>query len=359
MTHTIDASALAADASFVDRLEQLLHHLVDHDNRLPTDETELAWWLAEIWQLPEDDPRHQAVARINCVPGARRSGHSFLKHWSTTLGRLGTLDYHQRTGTEVRPGSPDAKEASIWRSQYQSRSLNIVLEVLLRRRDFDFDEPLTKGAQKEVEHRRGMKIMRQLVKQGVSTPELPEEVNGFPVRAWWARMRHHYNLPGSMKEGPRRELESLGADLRTDKEIAKEARAAATAAAQELKEETKRARKAQRRTEQLAARRGVDDVEPVLDAIRAFAAQYGHTAILVGATTEDGLEFGRIVDQWRRAYALGGLDRMLRLALERIVEWDWARTPTSPKITRPAPVAIPDDTTQMRRAGLRQFLPGD
>ncbi|MFI1796512.1 helicase associated domain-containing protein [Streptomyces sp. NPDC020379] len=358
MTHTIDVSALAADTSFVDHLEQLLHYLVDHDNRLPTDETELAWWLAEMWQLPKDDPRHQAVALIHCVPGARRAGYSFLKTWSTTLGRLGTIDYHQRAGLEIKPGSTAAKDTGVWRSQYHSGSLNVVLEVLLRRRDFDFDGPLPKSAKRTVDHQRGMRIIRKLIEQGVSVHELPESVDDFPVRSWWAKKRLEYNSPG-MKERQRRELEGLGVDLRTDKEIAKEARAAAAVITQELKEEAKRARKAQRRAWQLASRRGVDDVGPVLDAIRAFTDQHGHTAIPVGAITEEGVEFGRIVDQWRRAYALGRLDGSLRRTLEGIVEWAWRRTPTSPRIARPAPVAIPEDTTQMRQTGLRQFLPSD
>ncbi|MFE9252872.1 hypothetical protein [Streptomyces sp. NPDC007088] len=142
----------------------------------------------------------------------------------------------------------------------------------------------------------------------------------------------------------RQRLESLKLDLRTDKQLA-----------QDWAREVQRPE--QRR--KVAARRGVEDAGPVLDAIRAFGEQYGHTGIPVGARTEDGVEFGRHADWWRRQYARGTLDKNLRRGLERQPAWTWTRTPQADSISCPAPVPIPADTTQMRRPGLWQFLPSE
>jgi hypothetical protein len=263
----------------------------------------------------------------------------------------------------------------------------------------------------------GINAVREFYLQNKHS-EIPEgyTVAGLDVHQWWHTQRSRYASDSGMKEHLRQQftrLGKLGVDLRTDKQRAQDdivfrfrdrlreiadfigehgmsalpergepfvnrariwidqyRKGTLDPALQEALEgidgwsweacgEAEEARKRaewEERRRQLAEQRGTEHIGPVLDAIRAFAEQYGHTGIPVGAVTEDGVPFGRLADRWRRQEKV---DRKLRRHLEEIPGWMWLRTPASPNIQRPAPVAIPEDTTQMNRAGLRQFLPAD
>jgi hypothetical protein len=93
---------------------------------------------------------------------------------------------------------------------------------------------------------------------------------------------------------------------------------------------------------------------PYLQAIEAFAERHGHTNIPDHVTSRVGeLQYGVTANAWRRAYAGGVLSPWLVKRLEGIPGWTWR---LAEKPGPPEKVVLPEDTTQMRRPGLRQFL---
>lgn len=94
---------------------------------------------------------------------------------------------------------------------------------------------------------------------------------------------------------------------------------------------------------------------PYLQAIAAFAERHGHTNIPDHVVSRVGeLRYGVTANAWRRAHAAGTLNSWLTKKLEEIPGWTWT---ISEKPRFQGKVVLPDDTTQMRRSGLRQFLP--
>jgi hypothetical protein len=93
---------------------------------------------------------------------------------------------------------------------------------------------------------------------------------------------------------------------------------------------------------------------PYLQAIETFAERHGHTNIPDHVTSRVGkLRYGVTANAWRRARAGGVLSPWLVKRLEGIPGWTWRI------VEKPGPpekVVLPEDTTQMRRPGLRQFL---
>lgn len=356
----------------LDRIEELIQYLANHDGRMPTDEMPLAWWLVDVF----DEERGHAVRRALAGIPVRRPGQDLTPKkahaWYIWLARRDQLVWAARRGQTLEEAVATDKALRDWVNDMLSRhltsSLGVIEAGLLARTPlWDFDRnPDTKRSSKETIFKIGLNAVRSFYQEHKHT-NFPEGYTsaGVDVVEWWALTRSHY-ASGVLKDHHRLRVEklgNLGVDLRTNKELAKEAkRKAAEERHQQAMENRRRAREGVVRA--AAERRGVDDIRPVLRAIRAFAEKYGHTGIPVGAVTEDGgIEFGRFVDQWRRMYAVRGRqfggDRELREGLESIPHWTWMRTPESPKIQRPAPVVIPEDTTQMNRAGLRQFLPAD
>lgn len=96
---------------------------------------------------------------------------------------------------------------------------------------------------------------------------------------------------------------------------------------------------------------------PYLQAIEAFAERHGHTNIPDHVTSRVGeLRYGVTANAWRRAHAGRVLSPWLVRSLEAIPGWTWNI------VEKPGPpekVILPEDTTQMRRPGLKQFLSGD
>lgn len=357
-----DAKGSAADipAEDADKVEELVQYLAQHDGRLPTDDMPLAWWLVDALELPREHPVRQMLAGVPLAPPVRHLSPKKAHAWSVWLSRREQLVWASRRGVTLDDAVAKDMELRKWVNDNLSRhhigSLGPVERTLLNRTPlWDFDRELdTRNSRKGTVFRVGLDAVRAFYLEHAHT-DIPEgfTVGGIDVAAWWTLTRAHY-ASGVLKEHHRLRLErlgNLGVDLRTDKELAREQKQKAAEERERLRVEQEREERRQKR----AAQRGTDDVGPILDAVRVFAERHGHTGIPVGAVTQDGVEFGRFVDRWRRVRP----DRQLRRVLEEIPQWTWTRTPASPTMQRPAPVPVPDDTTQMNRPGLRQFLPGD
>jgi hypothetical protein len=363
---TINQPSLDVAPEELDRVEELVRYLAAHDGRMPTDDMPLAWWVLDVLEGPRSSPVHRLLQGI---PLRDLSGPLSPKRadvWGRFVQRLDQLDLMQQRGRTLDDHEADDLrkwvESAVVR--YLSGTMKTTEEMLLRKRSiWSFERPLSPKKRSEAAMTIGLRAIKEFHKEHGHT-DVPERaiVEGVNLRLWWQTMRDRYAGKG-MKAHERQRLEGLKLDLRSDGELAKaEKRKVAEERHRQAMENRQRAREGVAKA--IAERRGVDDIRPVLKAIRAFAEQYGHTGIPVGAVTEeDGIEFGRFVDQWRRMYAARGRqfggDRELRDALESIPQWTWMRTPASSTVQRPAPVAIPKDTTQMNRSGLRQFLPGD
>lgn len=350
-------STLDVTQEELDRIEELLQYLANHDGRMPTDEMPLAWWLVDVFDAEQNHAVRRALAAIPVRQLDRGLTPRKAHAWYTWLARRDQLVWAAHRGQTLEEVIATDKALRDWVNDMLSRHLTgslgvIEAELLARTPLWDFDrQPDTKNSRKETVFKIGLDAVRAFYQEHrhVDIPE-GHVVSGVDVHAWWSLTRAHY-VSGVLKDHHRIRMDklgNLGVDLRTDKERAKAQRQAAEAARKEAEREARR--------RQLAEQRGTEDIGPVLAAIRSFAERYGHTGIPVGAITEEGVPFGRLADRWRRQ---GKVDRTLRRALDDIPGWAWLRSPESPKIQRPAPVAIPEDTTQMNRAGLRQFLPAD
>lgn len=355
----------------LDRIEELIRYVAAHDGRLPTDDLPLAWWLVDVLDQPEEHPVRRLLAGIPLMPPVRPLTPKKAHAWSTWLAHREALVWADRRGVTLDEAIAKDKSLHTWVNDMLSRhlvgSLGGIETLLLARTPlWDFERSLdTRASKKETIFKVGLNAVRVFYLEHGHT-DFPEGYTsaGLDVAAWWALTRAHY-ASGVLKDHHRVRVEklgNLGVDLRTNKELDREAkRKAAEEREQRLAEEReqrlagKRQRELEKRRQARAEQRGTDDTGPILEAIRAFAVKHGHTAIPVGAVTENGVEFGRFADQWRRVRP----DRQLRRNLEDIEHWTWMRTPVSPRLERPAPVAIPEDTTQMNRTGLRQFLPAD
>lgn len=354
-------------AEDLDRVEEVVRYLAEHDGRLPSDDTPLAWWLVDALDRPENHPLRRLLAKVPLMPPVRPLSPKKAHTWSVWLGRREALVWADRRGKTLDEAIAKDKPLHTWVNDQLSRhrigSLGEVEAMLLARTPlWDFERDLdTRSSRKETVFRVGLNAVRAFYLEHKHT-DFPEgfTAQGIDVAAWWALTRAHL-ASGVLKDHHRQHVEKLGklgVDLRTNKELAQEAKRRAAEERREQEErlaEERREVKLEKRRQDRAAQRGTDDVSPIIDAIRAFANRHGHTGIPVGAVTEDGVEFGRFADRWRRVRP----DRSLRRVLEDIPHWTWMRTPASPMVQRPAPVPIPDDTTQMNRSGLRQFLPGD
>lgn len=347
---SINRPTLIVEPEELDRFEELVRYLAAHDGRMPTDEMPLAWWVLDMLDRPRQDP---VRILFDCIPLRDLATPLSPKRadvWVKCVQRLDQIDLMGRRGESMEDRKADDlgkwAEATILR--YLSGKMKPAEELLLRRREaWSFERPLSPKRRSDAAMAVGLRAIREFHKKHGHT-DVPDSVviEGVNLRLWWQFMRDRY-AGKAMKPHDRQRLEGLKLDLRSDTELAKEKAA----------EERMEAQRAQRRAK-LAAQRGVEDIGPVLDAIRAFAERHGHTGIPVGATTIDGVEFGRHVDRWRRQYARAPIEKGLRRALEGMPHWVWMRTPGAP-VERPAPAPIPEDTTQMNRSGLRQFLPGD
>lgn len=343
---TINHPSLSIEPDDLDRFEELIRHLAAHDGRMPTDDIPLAWWLIDVLDQSPRSPLRMLLDGVPLRDMSRPLPPKRADVWSKFVQRLDQLDWMERRGQTM-----DDKEAAnlgAWVEstviKYLSGKMKPAEEMLLRKRPaWSFERPLSPKRRSDAVMAIGLRAIKEFHREHGHT-NVPDGVivEGVNLRLWWQNMRDRYAGNG-MKPHDRQRLEGLKLDLRTDAQLAKEARL-----------EEQRAE----RLQQLAAQRGVDDIGPVLDAIRAFAARQGHTGIPVGATA-GGVEFGRHVDRWRRQYVRGKVDKTLRRALEGIPAWTWVRTPGAPRMQRPAPAPIPEDTTQMNRSGLRQFLPGE
>jgi len=342
----------------LDRVEELVRHLAAHDGRLPTDDMPLSWWLVGALDRPQGDPVRQVLAGIPLTPPGRALTPKKAHAWSVWLARRDLLAWSRAATLDEAVAKN--KTLRDWVNDMLTRhrmgKLGLFETLTLQRTPlWDFDrEPDTRGSRKVLAFKVGITAVQNFHREHGHT-RIPEGyvAAGVDVKAWWTLTRAHY-ASGALKEDQRAQVDRLartGVDLRTDKEIAKEEkRRAAEEARLRLTEEQREKRRQER-----AAQRGTEEAGPILDAIRAFAERHGHTGIPVGAVTQGGVEFGRFADRWRRVKP----DRGLRQSLEAIPHWTWMRTPASPTVQRPAPVAIPDDTTRMNKAGLRQFLPTD
>lgn len=155
------------------------------------------------------------------------------------------------------------------------------------------------------------------------------------LRHWWAGMRGSL-ADGKLTDANRGallELGELGADLRTDPVIKEE------------------------RTRKVRENISLGEIErhtPVINAIRTFGAQNGHTRIPpLWTTRNQGLPFGMQANAWRRAHADERLNKWLVTQLEGIEQWSWEVY--DPR--RLHNIVVPEDTTVMDRPGLRQYLP--
>ncbi|MFE9412392.1 helicase associated domain-containing protein [Streptomyces sp. NPDC006704] len=358
---TINQPSLVVEPDDLARVEELVRYLAAHDGRQPTDDMPLAWWLVEALELPKKDPVRQLLGSIPFTTLGARPTPKLADTLAKFVARLDQLDLLSQRGITLDDAGADdlrswAETAVV---RYLSGQMRSAEELLLRRRPaWSFERPLTPKRRSEAVFAIGLRAIREFSHEHGHT-DVPEDVvvEGLPLRLWWKTVRDRYAGKG-MSQHERQRMEGLKLDLATDAQLLKEERRRQAAERHERSMENRRkSREGQKMA--LAAQRGTGETGPVLEAIRAFAVQYGHTGIPVGAVTDDGVEFGRLVDRWRRAKALGGLDRALLKSLERVEHWSWMRTPASPTMERPAPVPIPEDTTQMRRAGLRQFLPAD
>jgi PAS domain-containing protein len=363
---TINQPSLDVASEELNRVEELVRYLAAHDGRLPTDDMPLAWWALDVLDGPRSSPVHRLLQDIPLRDLSRPFSPGRAATWAKFVQRLDQLDWMEYRGETL--DDTVTKDLETWAQsavvRYLSGSMKPTEELLLRKRPvWSFERPLSGKRRNQAAWGIGLREVKAFHRTHGHT-DIPEDliVEGVPVRLWWKQARDRYAGNG-LKPHDRQRLEGLKLDLRSDGELAKaEKRKAAEERHRQAMENRQRAKEGVIRA--IAERRGVDDIRPVLKAIRSFADQYGHTGIPVGAVTEeDGIEFGRFVDQWRRMYAARGRqfggDRELRDALESIPQWTWMRTPASPTVQRPAPVAIPEDTTQMNRSGLRQFLPAD
>lgn len=347
---TINHPSLDVDPGELDRVEELVRYLADHDGRMPTDDMPLAWWLIEALEQPIHSPVRRLLQGVPVTDIRRPLAPGRAETWAKFVQRLDQLDRMHQRGETLEDYA--AKDLETWAQsavvRYLSGKMKSTEELLLRKRSaWSFEQRLTAKRRSEAAFVVGLRAIKEFHKEHGHTT-VPDEVvvDGVNLRLWWQAVRNRY-AQEVLKPHDRQRLEKLGLDLATDAQIAK----AEKQRAAEKEKEEERERRRQARAEQ----RGTDDTGPILEAIRAFAGKHGHTAIPVGAVTESGVEFGRFVDRWRRVQP----DRQLRRDLEDIEHWTWMRTPASPRLERPAPVAIPDDTTQMNRTGLRQFLPAD
>lgn len=180
---------------------------------------------------------------------------------------------------------------------------------------------------------------------------------GLDIHYWWISIRASYHSGGLPADrlATLEQLAAMGADLRNEKEIRTEA------AREKARQDTARkAAKTQgnQKTQRVEEERQQRN-QQVLDALRAFAVRHGHTDIPPDTLTATGIPAGRFIDQWRRQHVSGTLNRSIARALTRIPHWSWHSTLPVPPPRAPVPVPIPEDTTLMKRPGLRQFLPSD
>lgn len=150
----------------------------------------------------------------------------------------------------------------------------------------------------------------------------------------WQSLRSSYRT-NTVSEEVRAVISALerdGADMRTEAEIAR----------------------ARREARENLAPLEEKRYESALQAIRDFARRHGHTNIPGGVISKRGARYGVTANAWRRLYANGTLSPWLTKELEQIPEWTWriAEGPISEQ-----EVVLPPDTTQMRQAGLKQYLP--
>ncbi|MET7363174.1 helicase associated domain-containing protein [Streptomyces sp. NPDC005562] len=347
---SINRPTLPIEPEDLDRVEELIRHLVAHDGRLPTDDMPLAWWLVEALDQPSRAPMRILLDTVPLKGLCAPLPHRRVAVWAKFVERLDQLDCMKHRGQAL--DDEVGKDLGTWAEgavvRYLNGNMKVSEELLLRKRPiWSFERPLSPRRRGDAVFAIGLRAVKEFHQKHGHT-DIPADlvVEGVPVEVWWRTIRDQYSKK-RIKPHEQQRLEGLKLDLRSDKQIA-EAKA---------HEEHLEARRARRRAK-LAAQRGVDDLGPVLDAIRAFAEQHGHTGIPFGAATVEGIEFGRHVDRWRRQYARGPIEKDLRRALESMPHWVWVRTPRTP-VERPAPVSIPEDTTRMRRAGLHQFLPAD
>lgn len=351
---TINQPSLDVPPAELNKVEELIRHLVAHDGRMPSDDMPLAWWVLDVLEGPRSSPVHRMLQGIPVTDLQRPLAPKRVEVWRKFVERLDQLDWMQQRGESMEDKA--AQDLGKWAEstivRYLSGTMKTTEEMLLRKRPvWSFEQPLSPKRRSDATMAIGLGAIKEFHRKHGHT-EVPDGVivEGVNLRLWWKTMRDRYATKG-MKPHERQRLEGLKLDLRSDKELAAEQRKAEA-------ESRREAERAKRRAN-LAAQRGVEDLGSVLDAIRAFAEQHGHTGIPVGATTEGGVEFGRHVDRWRQQFAKAPIEKGLRRALEKMPHWTWVRTPASPRLQRPAPVPIPDDTTQMNQAGLRQFLPAD
>lgn len=351
---TLNQPSLAVDPEGLDRVEELIRHLVAHDGRLPTDDMPLAWWLVEILEQPHGSPAKRLLQGIPVTEIGRGLVPGRVATWAKFVARLDQLDWMERRSEAMDDAKGDdlAKWAESTVVRYLSGTMKSTEELLLRKRPvWSFERPLSPRRRSDVAMTIGLRAVKEFHRKHGHT-DVPGDlvIEGVNLALWWKTVRDRYAGKG-MKPHERQRLEGLKLDLSTNAQLAK--------AEKERRAEEERQRVRAEKAGKLASQRGTADTGAVMDAIRAFAAQHGHTGIPVGAVTDDGVEFGRLVDRWRRAKPLNGLDSKLRKHLESVEHWTWIRAPASPTIQRPAPVAIPEDTTQMNRSGLRQFRPAD
>lgn len=359
---TINQPSLDVEPEELDRVEELVRYLAAHDGRMPTDDMPLAWWLVETLEQPRSSPVRTLLDGIPLRDISTPLSPKRVDTWVKFIQRLDQLDLMERRGKEMEDGA--ASDLSKWAEstviRYLSGKIKPAEELLLRKRPvWSFERPLSPKRRGDAVMAIGLRAIKEFHKEHGHT-DVPDGVivEGVNLRLWWQTMRDRYAGSG-MKPHDRQRLESLKLDLRSDSQIAKQkAREEKKAqGAEKHAQDLERRRKAQEGTAKaLAAQRRT---EAALNAVRAFARQYGHTAVPVGAVTEEGLTFGRILDQWREAYAKHTLSPQIASVLKGVDRWTWRRTPASPEIQRPAPAPVPEDTTQMNRRGLRQFLPGD